>query len=228
MCQVGHWTWFPHWHCFWCLVPVCRNVTECRLFQKASGFAGAVSSRRHVPLTAVFVQTAVERSNRPATAAGLMLHVRCGSPKLASRITCSLSRSMDWRGSRRPVDAWRAASADAAVPEPAFSAIAPTATLRSTLRVHSWPVSTWRWHLYDWVTKAPVAAAPSERCARLPTATFIRPGCLTMEIWLPQKWKHYSRTRCDGRGKFLPSDVVLHLSFLFLWYLSTGNKRQVV
>ena len=165
-----------------CLLTACRNAMECHLCQKASGYVVVVSSRHHVLLIAVSVQTVVVHSNRPATAAGLTLHVRCGFPKLALQTTCFLSRSMDWREFRRLADVWRAACAGTALLVPAFSAIEPTATLHFTLPAHSWPVSTWRWHLYDWAVRAPVAVVLWELCARLPTVMFTHRDCSTMEI----------------------------------------------
>jgi len=74
---------------------------ECRLCQKASGYAVVASSHRHVLSTAVFVLIEAVHSNRPVTAVGLMLHVRCGSQKLALLTTYFLSRSMDWREFRQ-------------------------------------------------------------------------------------------------------------------------------
>ena len=124
----------------------CRNAMECRLCQKASGCAVAVSSRHHVLSTVVFVQIEEVHSSRRATAAGRMLRARCGFQKWDLRTTYFLNRSTDWSEFRQLADAWRAASVGAVVPELASSAIGPTATPHFTSRVHRWPVSTWRWH----------------------------------------------------------------------------------
>jgi len=67
-----------------------------RLCLKASGYAADASSHRHVLLTVAFVQIEEVHSNRPVTAVGLMLLVRCGSQKLCLQTTFFLSLLMDW------------------------------------------------------------------------------------------------------------------------------------